>query len=83
MAQNEPITKMLFNKALGANLGENANDKSTVLSCGGIYIPHKARNRISLHHILTMHDKEEPVKIITGQKPVNALHNVLIKESMN
>jgi hypothetical protein len=83
MAQNEPVAKMLFNKALGANLGENSNERSTVLSCGGIYIPHSKRHRISLYQVLTMPGSEEPVKIFTGAKPKNILYEVLIKESMN
>jgi len=57
---------------------------STVLSCGGIFIPRqKQEEQMALHHVLTTLSKKEPVKIVTGIRPRNFLHEVMIKESMN
>lgn len=61
--------------------GEGANP--TVLSCGGIYIPHRGRQDEILSHIITTSCREEPVKVVTGVKPRNVLREVLLRESMN
>ncbi|MFH0799103.1 MAG: hypothetical protein V2A66_02835 [Pseudomonadota bacterium] len=56
---------------------------STVLSCGGIFIPHRGEERRILYHIITTSSLNEPVKVVTGARPRNRLHEVLLKETMN
>lgn len=55
----------------------------TVLSCGGIFIPRPGEERHLASHIITTSSRDEPVKIVTGVRPRNALYEVLLKESMN
>ncbi len=62
---------------------EGAKRNPTVLSCGGIYIPHRARRNSPLYHILNTPSDTEPVKVVTGVKPRNVLYEVMQKESLN
>lgn len=55
----------------------------TVLSCGGIYIPRRDIDDRILYQIITTPNQNEPVKVVTGARPRNALNEVLLKESMN
>jgi hypothetical protein len=55
----------------------------TVLSCGGMYIPHHGSREQVIYEIITTSCREEPVKVVSGARPHNILHEVLIKESLN
>jgi hypothetical protein len=83
MAISEPISRMIVSRAASDGDDENIIARSAVLSCGGIYIPHRGNRHSTLQHILTMPRKDEPVKIITGAGTKNMLHELLLKESMN
>lgn len=66
----------------GSDLGAE-HKNPTVISCGGIYIPHnKARERV-LYHIINTASGEEPVKVVSGYRPRNVLHEIMSKESKN
>ena len=54
-----------------------------VISCGGIYIPHKGSRHDALYHIINTHRDDEPVKVVTSSRPKNVLHELIMKESMN
>lgn len=75
----EVIVKQLFNN----DPFELTSRNPAVLSCGGIYIPHKGREERVLYHIINTSSEAEPVKVVTGMRPRNILYEVLIKESMN
>ena len=77
----EPISEMILNQAFDPEKRDGASP--TVLSCGGIYIPHRGEREEILCHIITTSSREEPVKVVTGARPRNVLYEVLIKESMN
>lgn len=82
MAYREPITDMILNRALGNCPDDMVCKNSTVLSCGGIYIPHRGDRRI-LRQIITTHKKDEPVKLVASAGSRNFLYEVLMKESLN
>lgn len=78
----EPIGEMILRDAVGGD--EMISKAPTVLSCGGIYIPRTSREEQRvIYHIITTSSREEPVKVMTGLRPRNALHEILIKESLN
>lgn len=64
-------------------LGGLSSVNPVVLSCGGIYIPHQGAQQRIIYHILTTANENSPVKVVTGIKPRNILHELLSKESMN
>lgn len=70
-------------RMIEGRLGDLSFVNPVVLSCGGIYIPHQGHTQRIIYHILTTANESLPVKVVTGIKPRNALHKVLIKESMN
>lgn len=83
MAQaKEPIGEMILRRIF-AGSEEVSAKHPTVLSCGGIYIPNRVRRQRILYHILNTPSEQEPVKVVTGQRPRNRLFEVLMKESMN
>lgn len=77
----EPIGELVMNELLGTP--ELVSKNPTVLSCGGMYIPHRDDACRVLYHIITTSRKDEPVKVVTGARPRNALHDILFKESLN
>jgi len=83
MAHREPISEMIFQRALGNCPDEMMSKNATVLSCGGIYIPHRGERKYTIHQIINTHRKDEPVKLVSAAKPRNVLHDVLMKESLN
>lgn len=55
-----------------------------VVSCGGMYIPHRVKKPTGLwYHILTTSNETEPVKVVTGARPQTVLQKMWTKESMN
>lgn len=78
----EPTGDVILKEALGCG-EEAAPGNPTVLSCGGIYIPRRPEEQKIIYQIITTSDRNEPVKIMTGMRPRNVLHEVLLKESMN
>ena len=54
-----------------------------VVSCGGMYIPHKGKRTSFSYHILTTPNDAEPVKVVAGGRPLSILQKVMAKESMN
>ena len=77
----EPVGGMILSQMFDPEKHDGAGP--TVLSCGGIYIPHRGNREEILCHIITTSCSEEPVKVVTGARPRNVLHEVLLKESMN
>ncbi|MFA4973060.1 MAG: hypothetical protein WC683_10620 [bacterium] len=61
--------------------GEYRN--AAVISCGGIYIPHNGAREQLIYEIINTFNAEEPVKIVSGFRPRNILHEIIQKESMN
>jgi hypothetical protein len=68
---------------IDANVGVEELSSPAVLSCGGMYLPHRRTQQQVLYHIINTPSVSEPVKIVCGARPRNFLHEVLIKESMN
>lgn len=83
MAHHEPINEMLFQRALSNCPDEMGANESTVLSCGGIYIPHKGDPKRRLMQILNTARKDEPVKLVSQGRQRNILREVMMKENMN
>ncbi|HPQ80291.1 MAG TPA: hypothetical protein PLZ86_01015 [bacterium] len=81
MAESKEKSCGLILSGLMEQEGESASP--AVLSCGGIYIPHRGRQDEILSQIITTSCREEPVKVVTGVKPRNILREVLLRESMN
>ena len=80
-AMREPVSELLLNQAFDPERRDGSSPM--VLSCGGIYIPHRGRQEEILSHIITTSREDEPVRVVTGLKPRNVLREVLLKESMN
>jgi hypothetical protein len=80
-AARQPVGELILNQVFDPEQRDQASP--TVLSCGGIYIPHRGRQEEILYHIITTSSREEPVKVVTGARPRNVLYEVLLKESMN
>lgn len=77
----ETIARQLLSKHGGP---AQQQQHPSVLSCGGIFIPQKCRERRGiLCEILITPNQDEPVKLVTGAKPKSILSQVLIKESLN
>lgn len=57
----------------------------TVLSCGGLYLPKpKLNSNLKVtYQILNLANEREPTKVLSNQRPVNVLQQVLAKESLN
>ena len=83
MANREPIGEMIFKRALSNCPDEVCSQDSAVLSCGGIYVPHKGDPKRRLHQILNTARKDEPVKLVSQNKNRNILREILMKENMN
>ena len=77
-------SRLILRKILEEGVGELSSRHPIVLSCGGIYIPHGAREgRRFSYDIITTPNDHDPVKVVTGVRPMNILQQVLTKESMN
>jgi len=85
MARGEIMTDMLVEQIMSSGSGGNDGEgnKPAVLSCGGIYIPRTKKHSVSIHRLLTMPKKDEPVRIFSIGMQKNLLHGILQKESMN
>jgi len=79
----ERCTEMIIKQVFEESRGELSSQNPMVFSCGGIYIPHpESRSRVIQDVLVTPNDKE-PVKVMTGATRRNALHRMLLKESLN
>jgi len=70
-------------KVIKVNFGGIPYVDPAILSCGGIYIPHKNDAQKLIYHIITTSNQKSPVRVISGVNPQNILLNVMLKESMN
>lgn len=61
---------------------EGGSENPVVISCGGIFIP-QPQNRPIQYHVLNTPNEESPSKVVCGIVPLNMLHMVMAKESMN
>ena len=77
------VNGIIMRQILGDPDVEAAQAGPAVISCGGIYIPHRGSRQDVLYHIITTNRNDEPVKVVTGRRPYNVLHSVMMKESMN
>ena len=82
----ESITHFIVQRVTEETCGNQASENPTVLSCGGMYLPRPKLNpqdsRV-IYHILSLANQNEPTKIFTGRRPINALFQILSKENMN
>ena len=78
------MTSIIMRQVLsGYEIDEGAASPA-VISCGGIYIPHRGpAAQSALYQIITTPSANEPVKVVTGSRPINILREVMVKESMN
>ena len=84
MAHKEPISEMILKQALGdTGMNSETGKNKTVLSCGGVYIPHRDKHRRTIHELINTHSKENPVKVIASSAPKNILYKLLAKEILN
>lgn len=76
--------EVILNAVKEENQGMLLRKDPMVLSCGGIYLPHgkHAAHRIT-YHILVTSNEAEPVKVMMGARPRDALHETALKESKN
>jgi hypothetical protein len=77
------VSNIIMSQILNGTDVEAHEAGPAVISCGGMYIPHKGSRQEILYHIITTHRNDEPVKVVTGQPRKNILHAVIEKESMN
>ena len=82
MATKERTSEMAEQRALTQYGLAEAERSSAVLSCGGIYIPHKG-NSLTFHEIINTPASEDAVKIISVTNARNILREVMKKESLN
>lgn len=82
MATREPVGDLILRQLGGTECVEEGASP-TVLSCGGMYIPRSQGHEGALYHIITTSNNVEPVKVVAGARPHNALFDILLKESMN
>jgi hypothetical protein len=84
MARTEGhVSEIIMSQILAGTEMEAREAGPAVISCGGMYIPHKGSRQEVLYHIITTQRNDEPVKVVTGRRPRNVLHSVMMKESMN
>ena len=82
----ESITQFLIQRVVEETRDRRIMNNPTVLSCGGMYLPRPKfnfQNSILSYDVLSLANSDKPVKVVTGSHPVNALHQILFKESMN
>lgn len=80
-SKNEPVGEAILQQIFDPEKRGEVNP--TVLSCGGIYIPHRGSQERIPFQVITTSSQAEPVKVVTGARPRNILYEVLLKESMN
>jgi len=84
MMKKASTTETIARQLLSKHGGAAQQQHPSVLSCGGIFIPRKCRERKGiLCEILITPNQDEPVKLVTGAKSRSILSQVLIKESLN
>jgi hypothetical protein len=84
MARSEGhVSEIIMSQILCGTDVEAQEAGPAVISCGGMYIPHRGNRQDVLYHIITTSRGDEPVKVVTGRRPRNVLHAVMLKESMN
>ncbi|MFH1830067.1 MAG: hypothetical protein ABH871_04750 [Pseudomonadota bacterium] len=81
--QEGQLNQIIMKEILAGSDVETSEAGPAVLSCGGMYIPHRGQRQDVLYQIITTHKSDEPVKVVTGSRPKNVLYEVLLKESMN
>lgn len=80
---HETEAQQIIETAYGDKDGqEGCVENPVVLSCGGIFIP-QPRNRPIQYQVLNTANEETPAKVVSGMVPVNMLHLVMAKDSMN
>ena len=77
------VDREFLERILKGSFGGLSSVEHMVLSCGGIYIPHKNETQKVIYHIITTSDEKMPVKVVTGVRPKNILHLLQRKESLN
>jgi hypothetical protein len=75
--------EVIIKKILSGARMDDGQGNVAVISCGGMYIPHRGQRQIALYEIINTPSHAEPVKVVTGSRPLNALQEVLAKESKN
>lgn len=78
----ESIGELLLREIRG-DQAEPISPEPAVLSCGGIYIPHGSVERRTIYEIINTSSANEPVKLVTGDRPRNILREVLRREALN
>ena len=78
----ERCTQWIMKQVFEGSLGELSSKNPIVLTCGGVYIPHPESQRMMIDILVTPNHRE-PVKVMMGPMRRNALHEMLIKGSMN
>lgn len=82
MATKERTSEQTEQRVLTQYGLAEAERSSAVLSCGGIYIPHKGNSR-SFHEIINTPGGCEAVKVVSISGIRNILREVMKKESLN
>ncbi len=77
------VSEIIMSQILAGTDVEAREAGPAVISCGGMYIPHRGSRQDLIYHIITTQRDDEPVRVVTGGRPVNILHAVMLKESMN
>lgn len=78
------IARLILERAATEGTRLSENRKTTILSCGGMYLARSGQIPPTVYHVLNLANQKEPIKIYVGRRgPVNQLHRALAKEAMN
>jgi hypothetical protein len=75
----------LERKIEGEEMGDSPSTKATVLSCGGIFIPYKKREKMEVPkwHLLNLPNNNKPLKLVVSGILKDPLEEILEKEHLN
>ena len=78
------ISRLILERAATEGTRLSEHKKTTILSCGGMYLARSSHIPPIVYHVLNLANEKEPIKIYVGRRgPVNQLHRALVKEALN
>lgn len=85
MERKNEMTELIVRDVFEESPGELSSRNPMVLSCGGIYIPHRRNSVIDkpLWHVINIADENSSSKVVCSGLPKSPLAQLLEKESMN
>lgn len=80
------MTQFIAERVAEESFNLKLNENPTLLSCGGMFLPKPKANPSNArvrYHVVSVANKEEPTKVFSTRRNVNALNNVSMKSNMN